>query len=655
MKKNLILVAAMAAFTACQIEDLNQTSSAAGEKFVITALIDTESQTQSNTRTTTDADFKVSWDDDDALSVIAKYTDGTQKAYRFAFVEGGENSFSCENVENPGDIQSLSVFYPYDEAMKEVDGTGFGNAAVSFGSASQAKTGSISHIDAPICGTGEVKDGTAEIIMRHASALMEILVKNTTNNEITVSDIALSYDAGTCLTGDFFVNPETGALKQASASTSAKISVSEGKVPAGQTGKFYVSVAPFTMTADSPLYVSVTAGGSETTTSKTVTDETSFKAGTVNHINVAVDQTAVSGTLYEKFDAGYTIDVNGLKVNKSLFDKYYHVTEDLTIERDPDKEYGPINGISTGVYFVDSGKTLTIKGHWRYNFQYLIVIGNDSNGEAYLNIVEDNDKSMIYLGGGKTVYNCAFHNMTINVGQSICLDASNSLFNLSYTNCDISINTQEKCLLSTYCNDGREGITANVMMKDCSMSFGVDGGSVIGSGGRVELIELAEFENNVFYSPADNQAHTFSLINAQTVPVKSLTVKNNTFYNLSTTKTWNAYINIAAVVSGQEYYNTRNIYYYAMDMPRNIPIFFPKNYEVGPETTPLYGSVKNNIGYVASGTAVWGDTWGGKTPVEDYVKMETMTGSENSPFATIDASKGIFIQKDEYADYGAKL
>ena len=73
MKKTIIYFAAAAAMAvACQVENLEYPQTAEGEPFSIRASF-------LSTRTTLDTDgWKVSWDDGDALSVIAVYADGTQ-------------------------------------------------------------------------------------------------------------------------------------------------------------------------------------------------------------------------------------------------------------------------------------------------------------------------------------------------------------------------------------------------------------------------------------------------------------------------------------------------------------------------------------------------------------------------------------------------
>ena len=75
MKKIIIPLMAIAAFaTACQVEDLNEANQGQqnGELFTIEAAITPSTKTS---LTVGPDSYKVDWDADDALSVVAKYSD----------------------------------------------------------------------------------------------------------------------------------------------------------------------------------------------------------------------------------------------------------------------------------------------------------------------------------------------------------------------------------------------------------------------------------------------------------------------------------------------------------------------------------------------------------------------------------------------------
>ena len=89
MKKHLFAIAAVTVIAAaCHEKELSSPDSLPGGKFTIQAAI-TAGEAQEETRTSLDiggGTYKVAWDADDCLSVIAMYEDGTARAYQFSKV-----------------------------------------------------------------------------------------------------------------------------------------------------------------------------------------------------------------------------------------------------------------------------------------------------------------------------------------------------------------------------------------------------------------------------------------------------------------------------------------------------------------------------------------------------------------------------------------
>ena len=279
MKRSIfILAAAMAA--ACQMETLESPQTTEGEPFSIRTSFQ-------STRTTLDTDgWKVSWDEDDALSVIAVYTDGTVRSYRFD--KGDGDTFSCPKVYSPEEIEALNVFYPYDENQYAMDGD-YGRAGMSFGTGvQQAAVNDASHINGPLYGYTEPDGGTGQVTMHHASTLFDIQVVNSSDEDILITEVMIStQDGDKNLTGWFKVNPETGDVEPAaSAYKEATLPVNEVTVSAGQTGHFYITTAPFKLARGKTFTVTVTANGIKYEFDKNVeSDETGkFAAGKVNHV-----------------------------------------------------------------------------------------------------------------------------------------------------------------------------------------------------------------------------------------------------------------------------------------------------------------------------------------------------------------------------------
>ncbi len=289
MKKTIFSLAAfVAAITACQVEKINENTAPAGEKYVIEASV-------ASTKTIYDPPYSVSWTSGDALSVVPQYADGTYAGYEFKWTDG--DSFVCENVSNPGEIEALNAIYPYDDFIKSIDGDGFENGYIYFGSRSDAAqtqngTDDASHIAAPLYGYATVSaEGTTVVEMKHATTLFEVIVTNNAGKEISVANIKVSNSEDKNMIGQFYINPQTGALKEGQyVSPTANLNVNNGTIADNAKGSFYFTSAPFELSANSTLTVMITTGEGESTIVKNITEASAFKAGTVNHINVTVEE-----------------------------------------------------------------------------------------------------------------------------------------------------------------------------------------------------------------------------------------------------------------------------------------------------------------------------------------------------------------------------
>lgn len=293
MKKTVFTIAAAAAMLmSCSVEEADRTQSLpGGETFTITASIEQEpAGLQSKTVLDAADGFKVAWEDDDRLSVIAAYSDGSYQAYEF--VKGEGNIFTCDAVANPADITSVNVFYPYDRNNTAMDDEGYGRAGMGFGlGAVQSATDDSGHIDAPMYGYSVVSGGSAEVTMKHAATLFDVQVVNEGSSAIDVTEVRLSADGVSGMIGYYQINPQEGVIKRGSTYYSeAAVSVTDGTVESGATGHFYLTTVPFGRPEGSSLKVTVTASGQKYTVTKDIVKNTSFDAGKVNHIvDIAVD------------------------------------------------------------------------------------------------------------------------------------------------------------------------------------------------------------------------------------------------------------------------------------------------------------------------------------------------------------------------------
>ena len=296
MKKIIFILAAVAAMSAScsSIEDNGKPDDAPdGGVFTITAVIPQEEPSGVRSRTTTDASdgYKVSWDSDDAVSVIAEYADGTYEAYKFIRQNG--DTFVCETGEvDTQDIKAVNVFYPYDSKsdVMEVKDNGVSYCRVGLpvntGDLSkQAATDDISHVDGILCGYSAVNGNTAAVTMKHATTLFDVQVANEGETDVTVTEVRMVLNTGFNLVGWFQVAPETASLWGTSGYREPSVTVTQGALKAGQTGHFYISSIPFKMSANLPLSIKVTTSdGQVYTVDKTQAADKDFLAGNVNHI-----------------------------------------------------------------------------------------------------------------------------------------------------------------------------------------------------------------------------------------------------------------------------------------------------------------------------------------------------------------------------------
>lgn len=300
MKKIFFPLAAFAAIaTACQVEDVNEAQTPAGETFTIEAVIGTDADTDTKTSLTiADNAYKVDWEAEDELSVIARYNNGAEDA-GYLFTKGDGNSFSG-SVTDPENIGEIYVVYPYNENHDSFnDNYGNINGFVTIGSAhdaSQTQNGidNTDHINGPLYGYAQVSGGTAEVTMKHISTLFELIVTNNSGNEINVANIKLANDQGEAMIGTFYVNPETDYISASGASyvsSTASLDVTNGTLASGATAKFYITSAPFELSAGDELTVTVTMDdGTNSIITKTLESDVQFEAGKVNHINAPVEQ-----------------------------------------------------------------------------------------------------------------------------------------------------------------------------------------------------------------------------------------------------------------------------------------------------------------------------------------------------------------------------
>ena len=175
---------------------------------------------------------------------------------------------------------------------------------------------SMAHIagsNYPLVGVAKgVANGTAPAVaMKNVASLLEFEVTNSLDEAITVTNITLT--APEYIIGTFYVhfadidNVSVTSSGASYTSKTATLAVENGTAIAkGETGKFYLAVAPFVAAANSSLSleVNVTSGEKVGVLSKTITlaNETAFVSGKIKPIAVNYNVEFVSEGLALPFE-----------------------------------------------------------------------------------------------------------------------------------------------------------------------------------------------------------------------------------------------------------------------------------------------------------------------------------------------------------------
>ena len=299
MKKSFYcLVFAAALLAACQVSDIDSDNDK--DTVPSDAVFELKAEIPS-TKTTYTPPRKVEWDADDELSVLV-YEDGKFTGLKMQ-KRAGSDVFYTENYELPETAEALFVLYPYSAALTAVDGGSFDAPAVIGGAAGEPLTqngiaeNAGAHIDGPLYGCiSDLQASDVSVPMQHTTTVIEVIVKNEEKAAVEVTEVSLTNDAGQNLTGEFYVNPETGVLTPGTnVSTAAVLKAENAVIEAGATASFYLETAPFSLEAGRKLTVSVTAGGKASTFEKVMPETADFLPGTRNWTNVTLESEPEEG------------------------------------------------------------------------------------------------------------------------------------------------------------------------------------------------------------------------------------------------------------------------------------------------------------------------------------------------------------------------
>lgn len=290
------MLAATFSLTNCAKELSNpQTPEVAGTPFEIVV-------SAPETKTVNDG-MKTVWAANDAINLFHAVTDG--KTYvddgKFSITEAnlaaGKFTGTVNGTLDVEEEYDWYAFYPYSSYIKTPANTSSGYMPVGCKSnevQTQNGNNSMAHIagaNYPVAGRSiAVASGsTPEIVMSHVSSLLEIVVTNTVDTPLTVSDI--SFTATEDIVGTYFINfaGETVSYKGSGDGYVSKTAVLEVKngtaLAKGESAKFYLAVKPFEAAAGAELTLDVNG----CTKKIALASNVNFNAGKIKTLNFDYD------------------------------------------------------------------------------------------------------------------------------------------------------------------------------------------------------------------------------------------------------------------------------------------------------------------------------------------------------------------------------
>lgn len=372
-----------------------------------------------------------------------------------------------------------------------------------------------------------------------------------------------------------------------------------------------------------------------------VTMEVNRGANTVTDEIVARTETT---SYYADFMAGLDIEIDGLKINKTMFTDATLVESNANIE----------DAKAYGLYFVKPGVTLTYSVSNSVSPKHLIVIGDEVNDNTACfklsqRIQTNMTTSPTNIDGYYVWNNIKFDASALTSAVFIAYRKEAQDKRIIFDDCDMILPAKNFFELTS---DGR-------YFNDFSLK-----NSRIKLSGDMFLVHLNEnkstdfgkltIENNVFYTASiDQKVTNFKLVNAKSAEasLNTLIIKQNTFINVS--PNWSG-MYYTLKLDNVELQN--NLFWNAVALAANGIILRPGN-------VPSSVVCANNVGFSLSndGNFRWIAAYGGidkwNASTEDITNLfSNSLEDENNPFhgGEMDFETGKFIPNAEYSLYGAR-
>lgn len=300
MKKQIftlgMMCAAAFALTNCDKQSVEPQRPTEGTPFeIIASTIDTK---------TANDGIHTNWVDGDALSVFYfaagttgdDLNNGTNN--KFTFVTGSGNKFTSEQEGPTEGRYDWYALYPYGEYLTAPNGTGgymfIGDSRGVTQDGNNSKT-HLSDNRCPLYGVAKGVDAnaTVNIAMHHLASVVKIVVKNSTDAELTVNKIVFTAEQD--IVGQYFFDitgdkvgytPRVDDNSKSKAYNDASLTVTNPTpIAKGESAEFYIPIKPFTAAASS-LIISVNGYEKSPKSSENVT----FTAGQIKGVTFNYDK-----------------------------------------------------------------------------------------------------------------------------------------------------------------------------------------------------------------------------------------------------------------------------------------------------------------------------------------------------------------------------
>lgn len=350
---------------------------------------------------------------------------------------------------------------------------------------------------------------------------------------------------------------------------------------------------------------------------------------------IQVKAIEIIDSYYALYEAGETITIGGINVNKNAFGEATLITTENP------------NITNKGVYFISP----EVEAEYTASSGYaqLIIIGNSSTQKSQLK-VSSQIKLVETASDASGIFIC----------QNITLDARNTLNAENKTSYPIvqnkngafgSIILQDCHILLpkgqplSYISNSNRSIDY-FLMENCVIPISSTDNNkfILSLSTSTAAYNKVSFKNNIFYCVDEGKSATgFKLMNGEKATATEFTLTNNTFVNVYTATTFYVYL-----TSLPNIHITHNLIYAKPAMLNNCGIFRLTN-------NPESGECNSNICYKAENTNNWQIFFGGIGKGMDGAEEVNIITSDPFEGGTFDIANGVFIPNAEFAEYGASI